>query len=62
MVKVPAAAKHLETEIGAGPLLFASMLDMVAEIRKEGTEHRRTVYLDTVLRTIVDWLRPEFPY
>ena len=28
MVKVPAAAKHLETEIDAGPLLFASMLDM----------------------------------
>ena len=62
MVKVPAAANHLESEILIGPVIFASMLSMAAEIRKEPTEGRRNIYLETILDTIVDWLLPDFPY
>ena len=57
MVKVLSAAAHLESEIPCGPILFASMLDMAAQIRKEETEHRRTIYLDTVLHTMMHWLK-----
>ncbi len=54
MVKVPAAYDHLEAEVHTGPVLLASLLDMVFQIREERTSERRELYLRTVLETIDD--------
>ncbi len=61
MVKVPAAYDHLEAEVHTGPILFASLLDMVFQIREERTAEGRKLYLRTVLDTKEDWLHPDYP-
>ncbi len=60
MVKVPAAYVHLESEVRTGPVPFASLLDMVFQIREHCTADRRELYLRTVLDTIDDWLHPDY--
>ncbi len=60
MEKVPAAYHHLEAEVHTGPVLFASLLDMVFQIREERTAKRRELYLCTVLDTIDAWIHPDY--
>ena len=60
MVKVPAAYDYLDAEVHTGPVLFASLLDMVFQIREKRTAERRKLYLRTVLDTIEGWLRPDY--
>ncbi len=60
MVKVPAAYEHLEAEVHTGPVLFASLLDMVFQIHEERTSEHRELYLRTVLETLDDWLHPDY--
>ncbi len=60
MVKVPASHGHLEAEVHTGPVLFASLLDMVFQIREERTAECRILYLRTILDTIEDWFYPDY--
>ncbi len=60
MVNVPAAYDHLEAEVHTGPVLLASLLDIVFQIREERTVERRELYLRTALDTIEDWLHPDY--
>ncbi len=59
MAKLPVVCDHLEVEVHTGPVLFASLLDMVFRIREERTAERRVLYLHTVLDTIDDWTHPD---
>ena len=60
MVKLPAAYDHLEAEVHIGSVLFASLLDMVFQIREERTFERCELYFPTVLDTIEDCLHPDY--
>ena len=60
MVKVPAAYDHLEAEVHTGPVLFASFVDMVFQIREGRTAESRETYLRTILDTIDDYLRQDY--
>ncbi len=60
MVKVPVAYDHLEVEVHTCPVLFASLLDIVLQIREQRAAERRELYLRTVLDTIEDWLHPDY--
>ncbi len=60
MVKVPASYEHLESEIRTGPVLFASLLNMVFQIREEQSTECRELYLCTALGTIDDRIHPDY--
>ncbi len=62
MVEIPEAYEYLEELVDEGPVIFASLLDMVFQIRCERTAERRELYWRTVLETITDWLHHDHPY
>ncbi len=62
MFNVPAGVRYLTSEVKTGPVIFASLLDLVFQISQKSTVERRELYLRTALDNITDWLHPDHPY
>ncbi len=62
VVELPEVYEYLEALEHEGPVIFASHLNMVFEIRCERTAERRELYLRTALETITNWIHPDHPY
>ncbi len=62
MVQVSAAYERWEAEVHEGLVIFASLLDLVFQIRQERSVEHREMYLRTVLGTVDYCLFPDHPY